>query len=588
MKPNKDETKRMLSQLIIYYKKVKRENENLKSQNKVLSKIISLQNIKISQLKKGQSKYQNEKMKLKMKFFFLILKLIKFKETSYCSSLLINNLHNDLDGFSNIQSSLVFRIENAIILINKKIFKSNVQLFWNNFKTFFKRTKQTNINQNKNLEILDKKNNNISKIIKNNLILNTKKYGNIKDFNVEYETKKNKDLVLQKNEKEKINNDLEKKELINLDFENNRKLKPNIRKENSIINIGTQRNSKNIEENESSINVEEGENSTQIGKNESSIFSIEKINEDTIINIKEKVNAIYLKKKENSIIVKEKKKNVIDESKKNDNSFINTEKNENLNNQNFEIKSNKNNKQNFEETFLVILKCSNKKYKMINSALKFFREYTNHYNINSFNNNLNNKIDDISKAVYSEDSLLNKMKELIYNNDKKGENKYFNFNKKGKFQGICKNNKILLDNEVSNNVFSEEKNCSKEDIYMSQFNNIKKDEIELLNEKISHYKKELNKEKKKNKFYDEIDNIKTTLDNFREKYNNLINEIKKEKSFIDKKNNIKDYEYKKIYEMIKKKNNNSNNHNNTSNNNNSNNQNNTSNNNKIILQIIII
>ena len=228
-----------------------------------------------------------------MKFFFLILKLIKFKEASYCSSLLINNLHNDLDGFSNIQSSLVFRIENAIILINKKIFKSNVQLFWNNFKTFFKRTKQTNINQNKNLEILDKKNNNISKIIKNNLILNTKKYGNIKDFNVEYETKKNKDLVLQKNEKENINNDLEKKKLKNLDFENNRKLKPNIRKENSIINIGTQRNSKNVEENKSSINVEEGENSTQIGKNESSIFSIEKINEDTIINIKEKVNAIY-------------------------------------------------------------------------------------------------------------------------------------------------------------------------------------------------------------------------------------------------------------------------------------------------------
>ena len=477
MNPNKDETKRMLSQLIIYYKKVKRENEKLKSQNKVLSKIISLQNIKISQLKKGQSKYQNEKIKIKMKFFFLILKLIKFKETSYCSSLLINNLHNDLDGFSNIQSSLVFRIENAIILINKKIFKSNVQLFCNNFKNFFKRTKQTNINQNKNLEILDKKNNNISEIIKNNLILNTKKYGNIKDFNVEYETKKNKDLVLQKNEKEKINNDLEKKELINLDFENNRKLKPNIRKENSIINIGTQRNSKNVEENKSSINVEEGENSTQIGKNESSIFSIEKINEDTLFNIKEKVNAIYLKKKENSIIVKEKKKNVIDESKKNDNSFINTEKNENLNNQNFEIKSNKNNKQNFEETFLVILKCSNKKYKMINSALKFFREYTNHYSINSFNNNLNNKIDDISKAVYSEDSLLNKMKELIYNNDKKEENKYFNFNKKGKFQGICKNNKILLDNEVSNNVFSEEKNCSKEDIYMSQFNNIKKDEI---------------------------------------------------------------------------------------------------------------
>ena len=585
MKPNKDETKRMLSQLIIYYKKVKRENENLKSQNKVLSKIISLQNIKISQLKKGQSKYQNEKMKLKMKFFFLILKLIKFKETSYCSSLLINNLHNDLDGFSNIQSSLVFRIENAIILINKKIFKSNVQLFWNNFKTFFKRTKQTNINQNKNLEILDKKNNNISKIIKNNLILNTKKYGNIKDFNVEYETKKNKDLVLQKNEKEKINNDLEKKELINLDFENNRKLKPNIRKENSIINIGRQRNSKNVEENKSSINVEEGENSTQIGKNESSIFSIEKINEDTIINIKEKVNAIYLKKKENSIIVKEKKKNVIDESKKNDNSFINTEKKENLNNQNFEIKSNKNNKQNFEETFLVILKCSNKKYKMINSALKFFREYTNHYNINSFNNNLNNKIDDISKAVYSEDSLLNKMKELIYNNDKKGENKYFNFNKKGIFQDICKNNKILLDNEDSNNVFSEEKNCSKEDIYMSQFNNIKKDEIELLNEKISHYKKELNKEKKKNKFYDEIDNIKTILDNFREKYNNLINEIKKEKSFIDKKNNIKDYEYKKIYEMIKKKNNNSNNHNNTSNNNNLNNHNNNFNKKSLLYQI---
>ena len=35
MKPNKDETKRRLSQLIIYYKKVKRENEKLKSQNEI-------------------------------------------------------------------------------------------------------------------------------------------------------------------------------------------------------------------------------------------------------------------------------------------------------------------------------------------------------------------------------------------------------------------------------------------------------------------------------------------------------------------------------------------------------------------------
>ena len=69
MKPNKDETKRMLSQLIIYYKKVKRENEKLKSQNKVSSKIISLQNIKISQLKKKYnyrevlSKANEEKVK---------------------------------------------------------------------------------------------------------------------------------------------------------------------------------------------------------------------------------------------------------------------------------------------------------------------------------------------------------------------------------------------------------------------------------------------------------------------------------------------------------------------------------------------
>ena len=202
------------------------------------------------------------------------------------------------------------------------------------------------------------------------------------------------------------------------------------------------------------------------------------------------------------------------------------------------IKININFKQNLVPIFQVTLLNSIKIYKNSISYLILFR----HLSIN----HLKKRIYDIFSINIYYHSLLNQLEELDFYHEKKGVYKCFNLNKNDLYQKIIKNNKILLDNDVSNYLFSHNIKCLNTDIINPLINNLIKDEIAISKKVIFifHYKLELDSVKIIKQLYDEKNSIKQYLEIFKFNYPNI--SWKKKKGIHLKKKQIDIFDFSKL------------------------------------------